>query len=83
MAGGWSTQPRVDDLDDIDSWMAQRNADVGLREQGWSGRRLELERYSPVGRIWHGAPLPLKAAVGGAAAAGLGTYDYLNEGVPQ
>ena len=33
MAGGWSTQSRVDDLDDIDSWMAQRNADAGLRQQ--------------------------------------------------
>jgi hypothetical protein len=33
MAGGWSAQPRVDDLDDIENWMAQRNADVGLRDQ--------------------------------------------------
>jgi hypothetical protein len=32
MAGGWSTQ-RVDDLDDIDAWMAQRNANLALRQQ--------------------------------------------------
>jgi hypothetical protein len=32
MAGGWSTQ-RVDDLDDIDAWMAQRNANIALRQQ--------------------------------------------------
>jgi hypothetical protein len=32
MAGGWSTQ-RVDDLDDIDVWIAQRNANVLLRQQ--------------------------------------------------
>jgi len=52
--------------------------------RGWSGNRLGLERYSPAGRIWRGAPLPLKAAVGGgSAAAGLGLYDYLNPGVPQ
>jgi hypothetical protein len=33
MAGGWSIQSRIDDLDDIDSWMAQRNADARLRRQ--------------------------------------------------
>jgi hypothetical protein len=32
MAGGWSTQ-RVDDLDDINAWMAQRNANLALRQQ--------------------------------------------------
>jgi len=52
--------------------------------RGWSGNRLGLKRYSPVGRIWHGAPPPLKATVGGGSAAlGLGTYDYLNPGVPE
>jgi hypothetical protein len=33
MAGGWATQRRVDDLDDIDAWMAQRNANVALRDE--------------------------------------------------
>ena len=52
--------------------------------RGWSGNRLGLERYSPAGRIWRGAPLPLKATVGGGSAAiGLGIYDGLNPGVPQ
>lgn len=52
--------------------------------RGWSGNRVGLQRYSPVGRIWHGAPSPLKAAAGaGSATLGLGTYDYLNEGVPE
>jgi hypothetical protein len=32
MAGGWSAR-RADDLDDIDAWMAQRNADVALQPQ--------------------------------------------------
>ena len=52
--------------------------------QGWSGKRLGLERYSPAVRIWRGAPLPLKATVGGgSAAAGLGIYDDRNPGVPK
>jgi hypothetical protein len=38
------------------------------RGGGWSGKRLGLERYGPAGRIWHGAPAPLKARVGGSAA---------------
>jgi hypothetical protein len=52
--------------------------------RGWSGNRLGLERYSPAGRIWRGAPAPLKAAVGGSSTAiGLGIYDDLNPGLPQ
>ena len=52
--------------------------------RGWSGRRLGLERYSLPGRLWHGAPLPLKAAVGGGSAgAALGVYDNQNPGIPQ
>jgi hypothetical protein len=33
MAGGWATQRRVDDLDDIDAWMARRNTNVALRDE--------------------------------------------------
>ena len=33
MAGGWATQRPVDDSDDIDAWMAQRNANAALRQQ--------------------------------------------------
>jgi hypothetical protein len=33
MAEGWATQRPVDDLDDIDAWMAQRNANAALRQQ--------------------------------------------------
>lgn len=52
--------------------------------RGWSGQRLGLKRYNRVGRLWHGAPLPLKAAVGGASAgAALGAYDSLGNEAPQ
>lgn len=34
----------------------------------WRGQALGLEKYGPVGRIWHGSPGPLKARVGGLAA---------------
>jgi hypothetical protein len=44
--------------------------------EGWSGKRLGLEEYEPVGRLWHGSPPPLKARVGGlGAAAGNGLHD--------
>jgi hypothetical protein len=33
MVGGWATQRPVDDLDDIDAWMAQQNANAALRQQ--------------------------------------------------
>jgi hypothetical protein len=32
MAGGWAAQ-RVDDLDDIDAWMAKRNGNVAVRRE--------------------------------------------------
>src|SRR6185437_5351890 len=33
MGGGWPAQRRIDDLDDIDAWMAQRNANLAFRQQ--------------------------------------------------
>jgi hypothetical protein len=52
--------------------------------QGWSGNRLGLERYGPAGRIWHGAPPPLKAAIGGGSAGlAVGAYDDRHKGLPQ
>jgi len=39
---------------------------------------------SLAGRIWHGAPPPLKAAAGmGAAGAAIAAYDNLNSGLPE
>jgi len=32
MGGGWPIQRRIDDLDDTDSWIVRRNADVALRQ---------------------------------------------------
>jgi hypothetical protein len=47
--------------------------DVGGR--AWRGGETGLERYSPPGRLWHGAPGPLKARVGGlGASAGAAVY---------
>lgn len=41
----------------------------------WRGRQAGLERYSAPGRLWHGAPAPLKARVGGlGASAGAAMY---------
>jgi hypothetical protein len=45
------------------------------RGDSWSGRRLGLERYGPIGRLWHGSPTPLKARVGGLGA-GSGALMY-------
>lgn len=47
-----------------------------IRGEGWSGRRLGLEEYGPLGRLWHGSPPPLKARVGGLGASA-GTALYL------
>ena len=47
-----------------------------VRGEGWSGRRLNQERYGLAGQLWHGSPAPLKARVGGlGAAAGGAVYD--------
>lgn len=46
-----------------------------IRGEGWSGKKLALERYGLAGQLWHGSPPPLKARVGGlGAAAGAFTY---------
>jgi RHS repeat-associated protein len=42
---------------------------------GWNGQTLMLDKYGLAGRLWFGAPAPLKLTVGiGAAAAGGGAY---------
>ena len=40
----------------------------GLGPGGWSGQRIGLEEYGPLGRLWYGSPTSLKLAVGGTAA---------------
>jgi len=43
--------------------------------EGWSGKKLGLERYGLAGQLWQGSPPPLKARVGGlGATAGAGMY---------
>lgn len=41
---------------------------------GWSGKKIGLEKYGPVGRLWNGSPAALNAAAGIAGAAGLTDY---------
>jgi hypothetical protein len=51
--------------------------------RGWSGRSLGWEKYGRAGRLWHGSPAPLKAAVG-AGAIGLGAgVDLVSNGERQ
>jgi len=45
----------------------------------WHGGKLSLERYGPAGRLWHGAPAPLKARVGGLGASVGGAVYSLEE----
>ena len=40
------------------------------RGGGWSGKKLGLERYDPLGRLWYGAPPALKTTAGGLMAGG-------------
>ena len=39
--------------------------------KGWSGRKLGWEKEDALGRLWYGAPDPLKATAGGALGTGL------------
>lgn len=41
-----------------------------IRGEGWSGKKLDLEKYGLMGRVWHGSPAALKARVGGLGASG-------------
>jgi hypothetical protein len=43
---------------------------------GWSAKKLGIEKYAPLERVYYGTPGPTKALVGGTAIAGGG---YLNE----
>ena len=48
---------------------------------GWSGRDLGWEKYDQLGRLWHGAPMPLKALAGGGVVGAGAVVDHLdNEG---
>jgi hypothetical protein len=38
----------------------------------WSGKKLGWQKHDRPGRLWYGAPTPLKVAVGGSAAVGGG-----------
>ncbi|WP_304165643.1 hypothetical protein [Phenylobacterium aquaticum] len=49
-----------------------------IRGEGWSGKRLGLERHGPLGRLWHGSPPPLKARAAGLGASA-GTAIYLSD----
>ena len=40
-----------------------------LNAGSWSGKKLGLKKYGPLGRVWYGTPAPLKARVGGLGAA--------------
>lgn len=41
---------------------------AGLDIKGWGGKAAGLKKYGTAGRLWHGAPAPLKARVGGLGA---------------
>jgi hypothetical protein len=49
---------------------------------GWSGKKLGLDRYGLLGRLWHGSPAPLHAAVGSIGAAGSANYEPEGEAAP-
>ena len=53
----------------------------GVGGRVWHGGKIDLERYDQLGRLWHGAPPPLKARVGGlGAGAGGALYSPEEEG---
>ena len=53
---------------------------TGVVGERWSGKDLGLAKRGRLGRLWHGSPAPLKARVGGlAAAAGSGLYNPEDE----
>lgn len=53
----------------------------GTRVRGgrWSGKDLGLERYGPLGQLWHGSPPPLKARVGGLGISAAGAAHRTDE----
>ncbi len=46
---------------------------------GWSGRKAGLQKLSPPLRMWHGASLPLKVAVGAGVLGGAAASSYLDD----
>ncbi len=54
-----------------------------LGGSGWSGTRLELERYGPAERLWRGSPAPLKVAAASPPAYGLLNYEAFLDGEGQ
>ena len=73
MSESWSSQSG-DDLDDIHAWMAQRNAQLGLRTQADAfARRLWNQATQNDAGLYAGNPSDL-TAIGLAALGGRGSY---------
>jgi hypothetical protein len=73
MSGGWSSQ-NGDDLDDIDAWMARRNAQAALQPQADAfARKLWSQASQNGGDLYAGNPSDL-TAIGLAALGGVGPY---------
>jgi hypothetical protein len=49
---------------------------------GWSGKKLGLQKYGLLNRIWYGTPTPLAGVSGAAGAAGLSEHDPKQEPAP-
>jgi hypothetical protein len=44
----------------------------------WSGKELGWEKYDQLGRLWHGAPMPLKAVAGGGVVGAGALVDQVD-----
>jgi hypothetical protein len=42
---------------------------------GWSGKKLGLQKYGLLGRLWYGTPAPLAGAFADVGAAGISNYN--------
>lgn len=49
----------------VDPWYKGGSISAEFGGGRWSGSELGWEKYDGLGRVWYGAPLPLKAAAGG------------------
>jgi hypothetical protein len=50
MGGGWPARRSVDDFDDIEAWMAQRNADVAQRQDAEDAGRAAWDQATRSGQ---------------------------------
>jgi len=46
----------------------------------WSGKDLGWQKYDRLGRLWHGSPAPLKAAVGAGVVGAGAAVDQVSNG---